>query len=118
MSTENPRPTTKPKQLSDPRDRKDIAESAASAVDVMEMSGRIDPAVAKIVRFSAKRVLYGSQGWDGQGADEKELLSLHSDKTGGGGTSKGISSDGRFSRKLRVVVTPRKAAAESQQSVQ
>lgn len=82
---------------------------------VMEMSGRMDPAVAKIVRFSAKRVLYGSQGWDGQGADEEELLSLHSDKTVGGGASKGIRSDGRFSRTIRVVA-PRKAAAESQHS--
>jgi len=104
-------------KLSDPRDRKDVAESAVSAVDVMEMSGRINPAVAKIVRFSAKRVLYGSQGWEGQEADEEELLSLQSEKTGGGSASKGMSSDGRFSRKLRAVA-PRKAAPASQQSVQ
>lgn len=101
--------------MSDPKDRKDIAESAASAVDVMQLSGRIDSAVAKLIRFSAKRVLYGSQGWEGQEADEEEALSLKSEKTGG--ASKGISADGRFSRKLRVVASP-KVAAGSQQSVQ
>ncbi|CAM9780422.1 unnamed protein product, partial [Pylaiella littoralis] len=63
-------------KLSDPKDRQDIAEATLRAVNAMESSGRIAPDVAKRLRFSSKKVLYGSQGWEGRAADEEELRSL------------------------------------------
>lgn len=67
----------------------------------MELSGRIDPDSAKRLRFSSKRVLYGSQGWEGRGADEEEMSSLQSGNSGGGGGggANSITTDGLFSRK-------------------
>lgn len=76
----------------------------------MELAGRVDPAKAKLVRFSAKRALYGSQGWEGHSRDEKEVLSLRSEKTGDGEATVGVQADGRFSRKRGL--NPPKGGAE------
>lgn len=92
------------KQLSDPKDRQDIAEATLGAVDAMELSGRIDPDAAKRLRFSSKRVLYGSQGWEGRDADEEEMRSLQSGKNSGGtGRANSVITDGHFSRKRGVI---------------
>lgn len=87
----------------------------------MELAGRMDPAAVKLVRFSAKRVLYGSQGWDGHGAEEEEVLSLRSEKTGGGvgASAADARAEGRFSRKRRgVASSPKGEEAASSKSVQ
>eukprot|EP00903_Cladosiphon_okamuranus_P011957 g11230.t1 len=102
-------------KLSDPKDRQDIAEATLGAVNAMELAGQITEATAKLVRFSAKRVLYGSQGLEGHGAEEEEGLSLRSDQTSGGGSGGGgavadVRADGRFSRK-RGVISPKGGAA-------
>lgn len=77
---------------------------------MMELAGRIDPAVAKIVRFSARKVLYGSQGWQGHSADEEEVLSLRSEKTGGGEATADVQA---FSRKRGVTSLKGRAAYKS-----
>lgn len=101
--------------MSDPKDRQDIAEATLGTVNAMELAGRIDPAAAKLVRFSAKRALYGSQGWEGHSADEEEVLSLRADKTGGGGSTADVRADGRFSRKRGVISFKGRAASKSVQ---
>lgn len=109
--------TKKKQQLSDPKDRQDIAEATLRAVGAMEVAGRIDPAAAKLMRFSAKKVLYGSQDWEGHSAEEEEVLSLRSEKTNGGGAIADDRADARFSRKRGVVPSaPRgRASARSLQ---
>lgn len=72
----------------------------------MELAGRIDPAAAKLVRFSAKKVLYGAQGWEGHSEEEEEVLSLSSGSLGAVGAVADIRADGRFSRK-RGVISPK-----------
>lgn len=66
----------------------------------MELSGRMGPDVAKPMRFSCKKTLYGSQGWEGEREDEEEMLSIRSDKMRRG--SAGLK---HFLR-VRVVATP------------
>lgn len=80
-----------------------MAEAALGAINAMELCGRMVPAIAKLLRLSCKRVLYGSQGWEGQEADEDDLISLLSDKTAGG--IRPNSSGGCFTRTLGVVAT-------------
>eukprot|EP00904_Undaria_pinnatifida_P004223 jgi/Undpi1/13801/HiC_scaffold_9.g03452.m1 len=87
-------------KLSDPDDRRDVAEAAIGAIGAMELSGRMDPSIAKPMRYSCKKLLYGSQGWEGDRQDEEDLLSIRSDKISRGGT--GLK---RF-RRVRAVDTP------------
>lgn len=69
----------------------------------MESSGRIAPDVAKRLRFSSKKVLYGSQGWEGRAADEEELRSLQSGTTGGGEErASSVTTGSHFSRNMGV----------------
>ncbi|CAM9794778.1 unnamed protein product, partial [Scytosiphon promiscuus] len=88
-------------KMSDPQDRHIVAEAALGAINAMELCGRMDPAVASPLRLSCKRVLYGSQGWEGEDGDKEEVMSLLSEKTGGGTLPN--SSDGRFSRRRGVI---------------
>lgn len=81
----------------------------------MELAGRIDAAAAKLARFSAKRVLYGSQGWEGHGAEEEEVLSLSSETIGTVGAVADVRADGRFSRKRAVTSLKGRAAPKSVQ---
>lgn len=91
-------------QLSDINDRPDVAESALAAVNEMELSGRMEPGIAKPLRFSCKKVIFGSQGWEGDSDDEQEALSRESDKPKREGA-------GLFSRARRVAVPSSSPAA-------
>lgn len=59
----------------------------------MEVSGLVNTGVAKRVRFSCRKVLFGDQGWEGDRDDEMEMRSLPSDTTRG-------SDAGIFRRKV------------------
>lgn len=82
-------------QLSDHKDRQDVAEAALKALHAMELSGRMDPGVVKPLQISCKKITYGSQGWEGDNEDEQEVLPLQPDKT----------SAGRFSRVMDTALS-------------
>lgn len=86
--------------MSDQNDRRDVAEAAFGAISAMELCGRMDPGVAKPMRYSCKKLLYGSQGWEGDRQDQEELLSIRSDDIMRGST--GLK---QF-RRVRAVATP------------
>lgn len=92
-------------QFSDQKDRRDVAEAAFGAINAMELSGQMDPDVAAPMRFSCKKTLYGSQGWEGEREDEEEVLSIRSDKIRRGST--GL----RQFRRVRAIATPSSSSA-------
>lgn len=73
-------------------------------INAMEMSGRMDSEMAKPLRLTCKRVLYGLQGWEGQGEDGEEAPSLALETSGSPTCTATSSIGGTVSSKGRLLL--------------